>query len=745
MKGSHVARHHLGARALTIGAAAALLGPIALAVPAGAGQAQGSHGLDLRGRTGLAVAGSARASSGEVASSARKAVGSAQGRKAAPRSATSGRAAASTLGSVSLSAASVEGTSPSLTTQAAPQAVAGTCADGTIDVNPMADRTVVHATTPINGALTLQRLREYGSWRTIATGSGTTLKVNDTTVNENVSYQYRLIAKNGTDPDFDCSTEFMYGMWTRDGAGDPDAVVAGTTGIFQQGMFSVGSRAVANEYQSPRYSTDGRLYAATKVIDDATGRAVLEVRRASSSALVFTVDLGTGAFPADPDFSPDGQTIAYTRYAADTGRSLGLGFVDVFGPHTKTVLDTTTRIGEPSWRPDGTSLVVSTFGVTTPGLAVVTKATGVVTPLSGTAGGYTPEVAPDGTILFGWTADDQSSSALRRKATSGAVTPVRTSTTDFFISPRLTPDGTLYVERDTPDTTDPTSYSMAVHYVDPANELDDEVTAVGLEFEDTLINGWDVRQPQSKGTSDFTAEAHHDIVARDSSGNLYAYRNTGNQLSGRVQIGSGWKSYTAVLAAGDLTGDDQADLVGRDANGALWLYRGKPTGGFSARTALGTGWNSYTLVAPGDWNGDARADIVARDGAGTLWLYPGTGRGTLAARVQLGTGWGGLTIVGTGDIDFDNRADLMTRDSAGRLWIYPGNGTGGFLARRQIGSGFGQFNAMTMTEVTWHRPLLWVRTTAGELVSFELRGDGVFSPGDVYSVGTGWGGFTLTS
>ena len=96
-----------------------------------------------------------------------------------------------------------------------------------------------------------------------------------------------------------------------------------------------------------------------------------------------------------------------------------------------------------------------------------------------------------------------------------------------------------------------------------------------------------------------------------------------------------------------------------------------------------------------------------RSYTGELWLYPGTGRGTLAARVQLGTGWGGLTIVGTGDIDFDNRADLMTRDSAGRLWIYPGNGTVGFLARRQIGSGFGQFNAMTMTEVTWHRPLLW--------------------------------------
>ena len=740
-----MARHHLGARALTIGAAAVLLGPIALAVPAGAGQTQGSHGLDLRGRTGLVLSGRAKAPSGTVASSARKAVGSVQARTTAPRSAVSGRTAARTLGSLSLSSAAVDGDSSSLSTQAAPQAVAGTCADGTIDVNPMVDRTVVRATSPINGALTIQRQREYGSWRTIATGSGTTLKVNDTTVNENVSYQYRLLAKNGTDPDVDCTTEFMYGMWTRDGAGDPDAVVAGTTGIFQQGMFSVGSRAVANEYQSPRYSTDGRLYAATRVIDDAAGRAVLEVRRSSNSALVFTVDLGTSAFPADPDFSPDGQTIAYTRYAAGTGQSLGLGFVDVFGAHTRTVLSPSTRVGEPSWRPDGASLVVSTFGVPTPGLAVVTKATGVVTPLSGTAGGYTADVAPDGTILFAWTASDNSSSALRRKATSGAVSDVRTSTTDFFISPRLTPDGTLYVERDTPDVADPTSYSMAVHHVDPVNALDDEITAVGLEFEDTLINGWDVRQPQSKGTSDFTAEAHHDVVARDASGNLFAYRNTGNQLSGRVQIGSGWKSYTAVLAAGDLTGDDQADLVGRDANGALWLYRGKPTGGFLARTALGTGWNSYTLVAPGDWNGDGRADIVARDGAGTLWLYPGTGRGTLAARVKLGTGWGGLTIIGPGDIDFDNRADLMTRDSAGRLFVYPGNGTGGFLARRQIGSGFGQFNAMTMTEVTWHRPMLWVRTTAGELVSFEIRGDGVFSPGDVYSIGTGWGSFTLTS
>jgi hypothetical protein len=740
-----VVRQQLGARALTVGvAAAALLAPIALALPAGAGQTQGSQDLDqFRGRAGRVLTEGRAAPAGDVSAAARKAAGGSTLRRSAPGS-TTGRAATGRLATSSLAGATASGSSPSLAAQSGPLPAAGTCADGVIDVNPLADRTIVRVTSPLSGGLTLQRLREYGSWRTIATGSGTTMKVNDTTINENVSYQYRLIAKNGTDPDFDCWTQYMYGMWTDDGWGEPDALVAGTTGIFQQNLWAQGSRTISSEWMSPRFSTDGRLYAATKVIDSTTGRGVMEVRRTKNAALVFTVDLGTTQFPADPDFSPDGQTIAYTRYEAATGKALGLGFVDVFGAHTPTSLTTTTRIGEPSWRPDGTTLVVSTFGVTTPGLALVTKATGAVNPISNTAGGYTPEVAADGTIWFAWANGDLTSSALRHRLANGTAPDVRTAEGDVFIWPRFTEDGSLLVERDTPDAGDPGSYVMSVHSVVPSDPSADDVTSIGWEFEDTLINGWDVRQPQSKGTSDYAGDAHHDVVARDSSGNLFAYKGTGFDLSGRTQIGSGWKGFNAILAAGDLTGDDQADLIGRDANGQLWLYRGKPAGGFAARTSVGTGWNAYSLVAPGDFNGDSRADLVARDGYGNLWLYPGTGRGTLAARVKLGTGWSGLKIVGPGDIDFDNRADLMTRDSSGRVWIYPGNGTGGFLARRQIGSGFGQFTALTVTEVTWHRPLVWVRTSAGELGNYEITGDGSFAP-DAYSQGYGWGGFTLTS
>jgi hypothetical protein len=400
-------------------------------------------------------------------------------------------------------------------------------------------------------------------------------------------------------------------------------------------------------------------------------------------------------------------------------------------------------VGEPSWRPDGTTLVVTDLSDGA-GLATVSSTNTTVTPIAGTTGGFTPEVGIDGTIWFTTASDTEST--LKRRSTNGAVATLRSSATVSFVSPRVTPDGTLYVEQDTPDPVDPTAYTMAVYTVAPSGAADDQVTNIGWEVEDTDILGWDIRQPQSKGTSDFVADANHDLVARDANGVLWAYRNVqGYDLSGRTQIGSGWKSFTAVVAVGDLNSDDQADLVGRDATGTLWLYRGKPTGGFYPRTQLGTGWSSYYLLSTGDFNGDDKGDLISRDSSGRLWLYPGTGRGTVGARVQIGSGWGIMNaIVGSGDVDYDGKADLMARDTAGRLWLYPGNGKGGFLARRQIGSGWGGFSAITVTEATNGRAMMWARTSAGELLNYELMGDGKFDSA-VYTEGTGWKTFLLTS
>ncbi len=747
-----MARHLSGARALALGIAAATLAPLALAAPATA-QPSSAHRIDpdsLRGRSGRVVTDSAAVA--RTAKTVQRQLSSAQDRSVTPRDGAARRTAAPSPSGVRLttSAPSATTSGAAVEPQATP-AAASSCALTPEDVNTLTDRSIVHLSYPGATSVALLRKRDGGSWRTVTTISGASGTVTDRGVNQRVGYQYRLVARSttasGTTVLADCIADGWFGTWTEDGWGDPDAVVGGSGGLFQQGQWSQGDRVASSATVSPAYSTDGRLVAATRVIDSAAGRAVLEVRRASTAGLVFTVDLGASVFPADAAFSPDGQTIAFTRYDAASGDAQGLSFVDVFGSHAVRRLDTATRIGEPVWRADGTTLVVSTFGVATPGLGLVSATGTTVSPISGTAGGFTPEMAPDGTIWFGWS--DGTTHALRHRLANGSVTDFRSSTTEVFYQPRFVPHGTLYLERDTPSATTPGTFDVTIDMAfpygyEPGDE--DGSTNIGWERVGTSIAGWDVRQPQSKGTSDFYAEAHHDVVGRDPNGNLWAYRNVGTTLTERVKIGAGWGGFTAILAGGDLNGDDQADLVGRDAKGALWLYRGKAAGGFAARTALGTGWNGYTLVAPGDLNGDDKADLVARDGSGRLWLYPGTGRGTLGARVALGTGWGGMTaLLGTGDVDFDNRADLVARDAKGVLWLYPGNGTGGFLARRQLGSGWGAFTGLAVTEVTNGRPMFFARTKDGTLISYEMTGDGRFSSGDVYRVAPGWGGLTFTA
>lgn len=730
-----MARHLKRARVAALGLAAAMLAPLSLA---GIAAAQPSgHRIDpgsLRGRSGAVVTDRA----------APHGAASATARHAPP--ATTPRAAAPNEGSGRIAVHSPEGVG--LATTVPKVTTSGECPVDGVDVNTLTDRSVVHLSQVGATSLTLMRRREDGAWRTVGTVAGPAGVLTDRGVNQRVAYQYRLVARTGSTTLADCVAADWFGIWTEDGWGDPDVVVAGSGGLFQQGRWSQGDRVASGSMVSPAYSTDGRLLAATRVVDRATGRAILEVRRASSAAVVFTLDLGPAVFPADPAFSPDGQTLAFARYDATTGEPQGLSFVDVFGPHTVRKLTTTTRIAEPVWRADGSTLVVSTFGVATPGLGLVCSTCSTVSPISGSAGGFTPEMDPDGSIWFGWS--DGATHALRHRLGNGTVSDYRSSTTDVFYQPRFTPDERLYVELDTPSPVDPTRYDVDVHVLYPhgfpSDGNEDDTTSIGWERTATSISGWDVRQPQSKGTSDFYGEAHHDVIGRDSSGALWAYRNVGNSLTDRVGIGSGWGGFTAILAAGDLTGDDRADLVGRDAKGALWLYRGRATGGFAPRTAFGTGWGAYYLVATGDWNGDDKADIVARDATGTMWLYPGTGRGTLAPRVRIGSGWNGMNVIlGSGDVDFDNRADLVSRDTAGRLWLYPGNGTGGFLARRQIGTGWSSFTGLAVSEVTSNRPYFWARQSDGTLISYEMTGDGVFSPGDVYFVASGWRGLDFTA
>jgi len=147
------------------------------------------------------------------------------------------------------------------------------------------------------------------------------------------------------------------------------------------------------------------------------------------------------------------------------------------------------------------------------------------------------------------------------------------------------------------------------------------------------------------GPGDITGDGKGDLLAVTGTGTLYLYAGTGSGMSvgGRVQLGTGWQQYNAVVGPGDLTGDGRPDLLARDTSGTLWRYAGtgsasKPFGG---RVKVGTGWQQYKkLFSPGDANGDGKADLMVTNSAGALYFYAGTGSGGFKGRVSKATsGW----------------------------------------------------------------------------------------------------------
>ncbi|MET8956171.1 VCBS repeat-containing protein [Streptomyces sp. NPDC004533] len=92
----------------------------------------------------------------------------------------------------------------------------------------------------------------------------------------------------------------------------------------------------------------------------------------------------------------------------------------------------------------------------------------------------------------------------------------------------------------------------------------------------------------------------------------------------------------------DLDGDGHGDLLARDTSGNLWLYPGNGHGSFGARKLIGGGWGQMsTFLSVGDVDGDGRLDLVAatQDGyeypdagstANQLRLYAGNGKGAFA-------------------------------------------------------------------------------------------------------------------
>lgn len=642
---------------------------------------------------------------------------------------------------------------------AAAARTAATSAASCTDLGILVTQTLDHSHVswePGSGAtsFTVKRERLAGPVTTIASGlPADRTSFEDAVHNPMGSVAYRLDAViDGSTLSCRSPETGWWSMGSDDGVGYPDVFFAGTDTVHEQDTYGPAFPAFTAAASRPAFSPTGRLVAA---VEQVSGLWSITVRKASTGALQWSVPSPTGTMLDEPAFSPDGQRIVV--------EALGLPDLDTSAGLYTIPVNTTTHPLTPV--PDSAGLVTADW-VDTPGattsttivaadiapdglLTLVNAATGARTTVPGTAGALDPMGQADGSILFTTNGAAQATLDLRRA--DGTLKRIQTWADSTARWPVTDPDGgNVLVYLEEPDPADPAQTLWSVSAVDPDTGTT-LPTGIGLTRArgEVGFNGFDLRTFVSAGTSNFGGAGHGDILARSSTGVLYAYPLSASPdrfFDSRRQLGTGWGVMKQFIAAGDLNSDRRADIVAVDSSGVLWLYPGKGSFAFGARSRLGTGWSSYAIFSTGDFNGDTRADLIARDSSGNLWLYPGNGRGGLAPRTQIGKGWGIFNaIIGPGDWNYDGNPDLLARDRVtGYLYVYPGKGNGGFAARKYLGKGWNSRNGFAAPEFYAGLNALFARTTDGILLDYDSVGDGAMNGNHVYQAGTGWGPFTIT-
>lgn len=153
------------------------------------------------------------------------------------------------------------------------------------------------------------------------------------------------------------------------------------------------------------------------------------------------------------------------------------------------------------------------------------------------------------------------------------------------------------------------------------------------------------------GGIDFSGDRIPDVVARTVDGRLLLYRGSGKGgflSGGGAKIGSGWNSFDSLSHVGDFNGDSRGDIIARrKSDGTLWLYPTTGKGTWGRAVKIGSGWKSMTaIIGAGDLNGDGAQDVLGRAADGALFLYPGNGRGGFLARQTIGNGWSKVPQIG---------------------------------------------------------------------------------------------------
>lgn len=247
---------------------------------------------------------------------------------------------------------------------------------------------------------------------------------------------------------------------------------------------------------------------------------------------------------------------------------------------------------------------------------------------------------------------------------------------------------------------------------------------------------------------DFDGDSRPDVITRKPNGTLTLFSGApgGDFTSGSKDIGWGWAGFTSLSSPGDFDGDGFMDVLARDTSGQLWLYRGNGRAGWLGSSVIGTGWGVFSEIIPAsDFNGDGTSDILARDAQGRLFLYPGNGRGGWLPASQVGQGWNIFNKVFTpGDFSGDGVSDILARGTDGRLNAYYPDGKGGWTSSRVLDGNYasnrymGPLGGFNPGEIYNY---FFSVTDQGVFRGEEMSTDS-YSYRQSYQIGTGWGYLT---
>lgn len=161
------------------------------------------------------------------------------------------------------------------------------------------------------------------------------------------------------------------------------------------------------------------------------------------------------------------------------------------------------------------------------------------------------------------------------------------------------------------------------------------------------------------GLTDLYGTGSDGILTVDTTtGNLSFYPNGGgtgtSTFTAANLVGTGWVGYST--AVGDINGDGKPDVLALDSSGNLWLYPniggqdgpGSSDPAFGTQTQVGNGLTNTTLIAATDPYSTGRNGYISLATAnGNLYYTPntgGTGTSTFGTPNLIGTGWTPYTI-----------------------------------------------------------------------------------------------------